>query len=553
MGKNARRSRGLPYNAPMRLRGFTLVLLLLCACKPADPKDPKTWVKRLSDSDPQVRQKAVQQLRKLKAKEAAPQVAELLKDIGVREEAAMALRDIGGPAEVPALLDAVDTTVGAGSDTATRAANRTNSRVAEGLGEIGDPRAGPALLRLARSKDDLVRIEAVQALGEVKFKEAIPELSLLVDDQAAPPLLLKKAIVALGQIGDPAAIPALQHALVLERQGVSFLPEASYALFQLGRAAVEPMIRLAKDEDAAYLKWARDNNRPPAGTYAKAALVLGDFGDARAVPVLIDKLRYRDSDPNPGTARILTNLVRQFAANALGRLRAKEAAAPILALVQTKDPQDIDLVTFCAEALIWTGDRSVAKEMMKRAETGDIRLRAVVAQAAALLGDESVLRQFEAISTRARKAPAAQCTREVEALQMGDAGDKACDAIATQFEGVAQPLFAFRTCKDSAPCWLDKLKDPEPLIRARAAYELGRQGTGQAVPPLVQAAADQDLVTRVAAIRALEWLIGVPAAQPQLKAAAEKLSAQLAAEQGRDQFVKVNEELRRLQARLAHL
>ena len=199
------------YNAPMRLRALALVLLL-CACKPANPKDPKTWVKRLSDSDPQVRQKAVQQLRKLKAKEAAPQVAELLKDIGVREEAAMTLRDIGGPAEVPALLDAVDTTVGAGSDTATRAANRTNSRIAEALGEISDPRAGPTLLRLARSKDDLVRIEAVQALGEVKFKEAIPELSLLVDDQSAPPLLLKKAIVALGQIGDPAAIPALERA-----------------------------------------------------------------------------------------------------------------------------------------------------------------------------------------------------------------------------------------------------------------------------------------------------------------------------------------------------
>ena len=178
------------------------------------------------------------------------------------------MRDIGTPAEVPALLDAVDTTVGAGSDTATRAANRTNARIAEALGEIGDAGAGPTLLRLARSKDDLVRMEAVQALGEVKFKGAVPELSLLVDDQAAPPLLLKKAIVALGDMGDATAIPALQHALVLERQGVSFLPEASYGLFQLGRAAVEPMIRIARDDDAAYVKWARDNNRPPAGTYA---------------------------------------------------------------------------------------------------------------------------------------------------------------------------------------------------------------------------------------------------------------------------------------------
>src|SRR5229473_1427256 len=244
----------------MRLR-VCILALLLCACRPSDPKDPNTWLKRLSDSDPRARQQAVQELRKLKAREAAPQVAQLLKDVMVREEAATALRDIGGADEVPALLDAVDTTVGAGSDTATRSANRANARIAEALGEIGDPRAGPALLRLARSKDEYVRLEAVQALGEVKFKEAVLELSLLVDDPSAPPLLVKKAVVALGQIGDPAAIPALQHALVLERQGVSLLPEASYALFQLGPAAVAPLIRMAKDEDPAYLKWARENHR----------------------------------------------------------------------------------------------------------------------------------------------------------------------------------------------------------------------------------------------------------------------------------------------------
>jgi len=535
----------------MRLRVCALALLF--ACRPSDPKDPTTWLKRLSDSDPRTRQQAVQELRKLKARAAAPQVAQLLKDAMVREEAAATLRDIGGADELPALLEAVDTTVGAGSDTATRAANRTNARIAEALGEIGDPRAGPALLRLARSKDEYVRLEAVQALGAVKFKEAVPELSLLVDDPAAPPLLVKKAVIALGQIGDPAGIPALQHALVLERQGVSLLPEASYSLFQLGPAALPPLIRVAKDEDPAYLKWARENNRAPAGTYAKAALVLGDLGDQRAVPVLLEKLRYKDPDPLPGTARILTNLVRQFAANALGRLRSKDGTAPILALVQTRDPQDLDLVGFASEALVWIGDRAQAKELLKRAESGDVRLRLLVAQAAALFADESLLKQFDALGVRARKAPPAQCTREVEALQIGEAKEKACELVAAQFEGLAIALEAAHACKESTPCWVDKLKDTEPLLRARAAYELGRLGASEAVPSLVQAAADQDLLVRVAAIRALEWLLGVPAAQPQLKAAADKLAAQLAAEQGRVQFVKVNEELRRLQARMAHL
>src|SRR2546422_7042584 len=222
------------------MRPLALALALsLIACKPRDANDPKTWIGRLDDNDPKVRVQAVQQLRKLKAKQAAPQIALLLKDPLLKEDAALALEDLGGPEQVDALLAAVDTTVGAGSDTAARAANRTNFRIAEALGNIGDARAGPALLRLARSSDDNVRIAAVRTLREGKAEEAVLRLLHNLDDPTAPPLLIKRAIVALGDIGDPSAIPALAHGLVIERQGVSFLPESSVALFLLGEAAGE--------------------------------------------------------------------------------------------------------------------------------------------------------------------------------------------------------------------------------------------------------------------------------------------------------------------------
>ena len=150
-------------------------------------------------------------------------------------------------------------------------------------------------------------------------------------------------------------------------------------------------------------------------------------------------------------------------------------------------------------------------------------------------------------------APPAACAKDADELQLADANDKPCELVAAQFDGLAIAPESAQACKDSTPCWMDKLKSTEPLVRARAAYELGRMGASEAVPALVQAAADDDLLARVAAIRALEWLIPVPAAQPQLKAAAAKLASQLSAEQGRVQFIKVNEELRRLQSRLAHL
>ena len=91
------------------------------------------------------------------------------------------------------------------------------------------------------------------------------------------------------------------------------------------------------------------------------------------------------------------------------------------------------------------------------------------------------------------------------------------------------------------------------MVRARAAYELGRAGAAEAVGPLVKALGEEQLLVREAAARALDWLCAVPAAKGALKAAAAPIAAQLAAEQGKVQYQKVNEDLRRLQVKLLRL
>jgi HEAT repeat protein len=536
------------------MRSLAMALALsLVACKAGSPTDPQTWIRQLDDSDPKVRVKAVQQLRKLKARKAAPQIAELLKDPLLKEDAALALEDLGGPDEVQPLLDAVDTTVGAGSDTAARTANRANAKIARALGSIGDPRAAPALLRLARASDDSVRLAAVEALGQIRSRDAIPELSHLVDDPSAPPVLTKKAIVALGQIGDPLAIPALEHGLTLERQGVSFLPESSFALFLIGEPSVEPLLRIAQDQDPAYLAWARENNRAQAGTYAKAALVLGDLEDPRAIPVLLAKLRYVDPDPAPGTSRLLTNLVRMFAANALGKLRAVQAAPQIQALVSTANAQDEEMVSSAAEALVWLGDPAQARELMKKAQSGVLRLRLIAARSAALFGEPVLAKDLLALSQREERASQQSCARQV--AEAGIAGDsqKACEVLASQFSDLGKPLEAARACGSNASCWLARLRDPAPTVRARAAYELGRAGAADAVAGLVKATSDEQPLVREAATRALDWLVAVPAAKPALKDAARPLADQLAREQDQTGFIKVNEDLRRVQVKLSRL
>jgi HEAT repeat protein len=531
-------------------------IALAASCKPPDPADPQTWIARLSDPDVTVRKNALQELRKRNVHAAAVPIAGLLKDAALKEDAAFTLGVLGGPESVQPLLDAIDTTVGAGSDAATRNANRANAKIAEALGAIGYPNAGPALLRLARSRDELVRLAAVQALGEVRYRDAVPELSHLIDDESASPLVVKKAVVSLGQIADPAALPALTHALVIQRRGVSFLSEASFALFELREASVEPLISIALDQDPDYAAWARATGRAPAGTYAKVAIVLGDLGDPRAIPVLIKLLGYTDPDPIPSTARLLTSVVRQFAADALGRMRAKEAAAEILSLVSVRSREDEEPALFYGNALVWIGDRSQARELLRRAQAGSVRPRLAVLEAAVLLGPPALQQDLTKLVAKQADGRPKQCVAALAELGVADAPESsACRALAQRFAALAAPLAAAEECEkgNAVACWTKKVDNVDPWVRARAAYELGRANAVSAVVPLVQRTADAELTPRLAAIRALEWLAQDPAAQADLKAAAPQIKAQLAAEQGRIQFLKVNEELRRLQARLTRL
>ena len=126
--------------------------------------------------------------------------------------------------------------------------------------------------------------------------------------------------------------------------------------------------------------------------------MLGDLEDPRAIPVLLAKLKYVDPDPVPGTSRLLTNLVRMFSANALGKLRAAQAAPPIQGLVATANAQDEELVSFAAEALVWLGERAQAGELMKKAQSGVLRLRLIAARSAALFGEPSLAKDCSTLA-----------------------------------------------------------------------------------------------------------------------------------------------------------
>ncbi len=223
------------------------------------------------------------------------------------------------------------------------------------LGALRDPRAIPALVRIASEQTGDLRTAAVDALGSPAMGggAALPTMVRLsrhrpVDD------LARHADLALGEVATPTAVAALVAAL-----GAPPVPEeAKLGLLHAGRAAVDAL--------------AGEVARGTPSSAALAAALLGEIGDRRATETLT-----RAIAPPESSAAVV-----RVALEALGRLR-DPAAVPALARAAEAPQADVRLQAFAAlEAL--ADPRSVAVLEEGLADR-DPRVRAGAAQLAGRL------------------------------------------------------------------------------------------------------------------------------------------------------------------------
>jgi HEAT repeat protein len=539
--------------------------LALTGCH-SDPNSVEDQVKVLLKSH-RTREKlaAIDHLRKIVEKDPAAvrahldQLTEALKEPGeAKANVVILLAETKDPKVVPALLDAIDFGVGKSAEKADQEANRANKEIASALGELGDTKAvGDLIKLLKRTKDDYVRMEAITALGKLKDPQAVDALSDLATDDAVETLINKKAIMALGEIADARAMPAINKMLFRERRGVSFYPESSFALFEIGSPARDDVLKVLKGDDKALLKWAKDNRIVEGAIYAKAAQLVGDLQDQRAIPRLVQLLDYVDPEEKEqlGTMGAMSVMIRVQAADALGRLRAKAGVKPICTLIDKVSGSDIDdpnARNAYARALVMIGDRSAVPTLVACSKKGYWDARESCMAGLSRLGGEADAKNFDDFL----KNEPALFSKECERAEL--AKDQCEATIKKHLEVIAahkKRIDVMKGCGAEA-CLLGKLKSDDPMVRERAAYELGRIGTKAAIPALVEAiqrpaVVVDDLEARFAAISAVDWITRSSSdALASARASADTLNALLKKEEGKAMTIKIDEDVKRLVVKL---
>jgi HEAT repeat protein len=234
-------------------------------------------------------------------------------------------------------------------------------------------------------------------------------------------------------------------------------------------------------------------------------------------------------------------------AEALGRLRTKDAVQPLSAML---DEPELPAREEYIRALVRIGSRGAIPALLKGASQGGWELRQPAIAAAAMLGDQ---RESASLEKLLREEPAltqAECKKNPDATGCENPGQLARER-SSALQSYLAVLEAAKSCQSDHLCWARTLDHSDARVRERAAYEVGRSGKAELAEALAKRLKESNLDVRLALIQSLDWLIA-DSKEAARKAAASlpNIEQQLAQEKGKTDFAKVNEDLKRLAAAL---
>ncbi len=522
----------------MRLWVIGAVCLFMCGiagCQP-DPNSVEDQIEILkSKKSTKEKMKACKNLRRIASQKAVPGLLEALKTSNnkVRGEIAVILGELKNPVAAPALAQALDYAVPDDNSRLSVEANEANKHIARALGDIGASVAAKPLIQLVKStKDNFVRMEAVASMGKLKDRSAVSILSEIAVNPENPAILSRKALLSLGLLKDPKAVSVFFKTLFVERDDVSLFPESAFGIFASGDQAKERALLLLKGEDRKSMAWTKERKIPEEEVLARAAQLQIDLRDPKAIPLLVRLLRYK----NPA--------VRMHAARALGRMRAVEAIGP---LKQMLSPENDAILGVIVKSLVLIGDTKVIPDLKKCSEIGPWNQREYCIIGLALLGKQKEIAVLDLLLRKESSRFDQECKEIASEEECAKAKPENMTLRKKNITMYKEVIESFVACRDTT-CLKKLLNSEQPMIRERAAYELGYLGAPQSVAPLVEAIRRPpsnaiDLNSRSAALCALEWIVSsnveakakakkfVPALEIQVEKDKEQILTQPSAEE----------------------
>ncbi|MFH1807593.1 MAG: HEAT repeat domain-containing protein [Pseudomonadota bacterium] len=214
--------------------------------------------------------------------------------------------------------------------------NRFASAIARGRAAV------PELLAALKTDDALARLDAVEALGELRDHAALEPLRSLINDK--DPDVRTATAVALVRIGDDQLFPEMVKAL--RSDNASVVVGAALVLGHLAdRSAVPNLVEAFKTDDlriGSAVAWALGRCGDPVAlpwlttavrlnfVAANACEALGRIGDAKATPVLLKALESPNDDTRAYAARALGILKHGSAKGGLGSMMGTLAANQVV-------------------------------------------------------------------------------------------------------------------------------------------------------------------------------------------------------------------------------
>jgi HEAT repeat protein/beta-lactamase regulating signal transducer with metallopeptidase domain len=319
--------------------------------------------------------------------------------------------------------------------------------VVAALGEVADPRAVQALIRILREDPvDEVRAAAAWALGEIEDPSAVAALSEALRTDVCEDVR-KNAAWALGQIEDARAVDAL--GVALNDDNMEVRHTALWALGEIESPAAVPSLVAALGSDDAEVR-------------QTAAWALGQIEDARAVEGLVGALRSGDPE------------LRETAAWALGQIESPAATQALMPLVTD---QVASVREAAIHALAQIEDPAAAPAMARALSDANADVRAIAAHA---LADMELATAPPALIAALRDSNAD--VRMAAAHALGEIADRAAiDALSAALDDGNEDvrLAAIHALLEmdsdlASGALLELLDHEDPNVRKHAAEALGQ-------------------------------------------------------------------------------